>query len=173
MNGKKAAQRKKLQAGDSVKLFLAEDTIEKFIEQKHTVRKRLPGHMPEVIYEDADVLLLNKPAGMFVTKANPSDVSGSGLYYGISAAPGRRVTETDLRRISSLESVIGWTGIHPDLLQQVKSCESAGVKPGLSRPDIPQVLPLSGKRKGRQADPSERLSEERSPDEPGYGNTRV
>ena len=64
LNGKKAAGKEKLQAGDSVKLFLAEDTIEKFIEQKHTVRKRLPGHMPEVIYEDTDVLLLNKPAGM-------------------------------------------------------------------------------------------------------------
>ena len=71
LNGKKAAGKEKLQAGDSVKLFLAEDTIEK----KHTVRKRLPGHMPEVIYEDADVLLLNKPAGMLSQKANPSDVS--------------------------------------------------------------------------------------------------
>ena len=57
LNGKKAAGKEKLQAGDSVKLFLAEDTIEKFIEQKHTVRKRLPGHMPEVIYEDAELSL--------------------------------------------------------------------------------------------------------------------
>lgn len=75
LNGKKAVGKEKLQAGDSVKLFLAEDTIEKFIEQKKTVRKKLPGRMPEVIYEDADILLLNKPAGMLSQKANPSDVS--------------------------------------------------------------------------------------------------
>lgn len=95
LNGKKAAGKEKLQAGDSVKLFLAEDTIEKFIEQKHTVRKRLPGHMPEVIYEDADVLLLNKPAGMLSQKANPSDVSVVDYITEYLLRSGQ-VTETDL-----------------------------------------------------------------------------
>ncbi len=75
LNGKKAAGKEKLQAGDSVKLFLAEETIEKFIEQKQTTCKKLPGHMPEVIYEDADILLLNKPVGMLSQKADPSDIS--------------------------------------------------------------------------------------------------
>ena len=56
MNGKKAAGKEKLQAGDSVKLFLAEDTIEKFIEQRNILYGRdFRAHMPEVIYEDADV----------------------------------------------------------------------------------------------------------------------
>ena len=112
MNGKKAAGKEKLQAGDSVKLFLAEDTIEKFIEQKHTVRKRLPGHMPEVIYEDADVLLLNKPAGMLSQKAKWI------ILRNICCGADRLLKQIFIRFI--LESVTGWTGIHPDLLQRVR-----------------------------------------------------
>lgn len=95
LNGKKAAGREKLHAGDSVKLFLAEDTIEKFIERKQQAWKKLPGHMPEVIYEDADILLLNKPSGMLSQKASPSDVSVVD-YITDYLLESRQLTETDL-----------------------------------------------------------------------------
>lgn len=77
LNGKKATGNEKLKKGDQVKLFLAEDTIEKFagkgkIEHK---KKKLPGISMPVLYEDADVLMYNKPAGLLSQKAKPSDVS--------------------------------------------------------------------------------------------------
>lgn len=89
LNGKKMQGNEILQLGDEVTLFLAEDTIEKF--QGHAANamtKRLrsdESDRPElrsgkkekldIIYEDEDILLINKPAGMLSQKARPEDVS--------------------------------------------------------------------------------------------------
>lgn len=75
LNGKKATGQEKLNIGDSVKLFLSDETIEKF-----SVRESRPvftGHTEklEILYEDADLLLLNKPVGMLSQKAKETDVS--------------------------------------------------------------------------------------------------
>ena len=72
LNGKKATGKEKLNKGDSVKLFLAEDTIEKF-SGKTTVK--LTDKKLNIIYEDDNILLINKPAGMLSQKAKPEDVS--------------------------------------------------------------------------------------------------
>lgn len=74
--------------------------------------------MPEVIYDDADVLLLNKPAGMLSQKANPSDVSVVDYITEYVPRSGQ-VFETDLHTFHP-GTVTGWTGIHPDLLQRVR-----------------------------------------------------
>ena len=86
LNGKKAEGSEKLAVGDEVKLFLAEDTIEKFSEpvsglqgiKKDTIRKEsspreLP--FPEILYEDENVLIFNKPAGMLSQKADREEAS--------------------------------------------------------------------------------------------------
>ena len=72
LNGKKATGKEQLKNGDVVKLFLADDTIKKFQSQKKVDTGF--SHI-RVIYEDEQVLLLNKPAGMLSQKAKPSDVS--------------------------------------------------------------------------------------------------
>lgn len=73
LNGKKAEGNEKLQPGDEIKLFLSEETIAAFQELPKLSpikEERLP-----IVYEDAHILLINKPAGMLSQKAAPSDVS--------------------------------------------------------------------------------------------------
>ncbi len=72
LNGKKADGSEKLNVGDEVKLFLADETIEKFSEVKITV---IDKPKLDVIYENKHVLIINKPQGMLSQKAKDSDVS--------------------------------------------------------------------------------------------------
>lgn len=79
LNGRKAAGNERLQEGDTVTLFLAEDTVEKFREGKGS-SFRMTGQekklaMPPVIYEDEELLVFNKPQGMLSQKAGKEDVS--------------------------------------------------------------------------------------------------
>lgn len=74
LNGKKATGSEILNVGDEIKLFLSDETIEKF--QGKTVTE-YPTADLDVIYEDEHVIFLNKPAGMLSQKAddqNPSMV---------------------------------------------------------------------------------------------------
>ncbi len=71
LNGKKAGGGEKISAGDSVKLFLADETIEKF----SAAQRRKASARLDIIYEDSHVLLINKPAGMLSQKAKPRDDS--------------------------------------------------------------------------------------------------
>lgn len=71
LNGKKATGNEKLEVGDQIKLFLADETIEKF--SKITVQKT--DKMLELIYEDENILLINKPVGMLSQKAEANDES--------------------------------------------------------------------------------------------------
>lgn len=71
LNGKKATGNEKLEVGDSIKLFLADETIEKF--SKVTVQKTK--QKLDVIYEDENILLINKPVGMLSQKAEAKDES--------------------------------------------------------------------------------------------------
>ncbi len=71
LNGKKADGSEKTSVGDEVKLFLAEETIEKF----SGVEIPAAHGKLEVLYEDSHILLINKPCGMLSQRAKPSDVS--------------------------------------------------------------------------------------------------
>ncbi|WP_434309034.1 RluA family pseudouridine synthase [Hominifimenecus sp. rT4P-3] len=74
LNGKRADGSERLAAGDCLRLFLSDETIQKFRgasvpEAVHRAEK-LP-----ILYEDDQVLFFNKPAGMLSQKAKPEDVS--------------------------------------------------------------------------------------------------
>lgn len=78
LNGKKASGNELLSQGDVVKLFLADETIEKFSCIQKTPVQKSGGHQDvklDIIYEDAHTLFINKPAGMLSQKAKPEDVS--------------------------------------------------------------------------------------------------
>lgn len=72
LNGRRCEGPELLKTGDTVKLFLADETIEKFSEvQVQKVKKtRL-----DILYEDRDILLVNKPSGMLSQKAKEGDES--------------------------------------------------------------------------------------------------
>ncbi len=65
-----------LRPGDQISLFLSEETLGKF-QKKETgwENRKIPEISLSVLYEDADVLFLNKPAGMLSQKAKQEDVS--------------------------------------------------------------------------------------------------
>ena len=78
LNGKKAEGKEILCAGDTVKLFLSDDTIQNFSVQKEYIPPKTAGMdmpKPDIIYEDAHTLFINKPVGMLSQKARPDDVS--------------------------------------------------------------------------------------------------
>lgn len=80
LNGRKADGTEKLTEGDAVKLFFSEETYEKFAgsEKTEAFYENLKGlKVLPVVYEDADVLIVNKPSGMLSQKAESTDVSAN------------------------------------------------------------------------------------------------
>lgn len=72
LNGKRCEGSEKLAEGDEIKLFLSDETIEKFSEVKLQAVKKVKLSM---IYEDEHIALINKPAGMLSQKAKETDES--------------------------------------------------------------------------------------------------
>lgn len=92
LNGKKCTGNEKLEKQDIVKIFLADDTFEKFSGQKIHANSQGKQELSEefihqykkayqsiknisVVYEDENILVLNKPAGVLSQKAGPDDIS--------------------------------------------------------------------------------------------------
>ena len=75
LNGKKCTGNEKLKPGDSIKLFFSDETIEKFSAETYVTPKKEKINMLPIIYEDEQVLLMNKPVGVLSQKAKDSDVS--------------------------------------------------------------------------------------------------
>ncbi len=83
LNGKKADGREILCLDDEVKLFLADDTFEKFggksihnppdITQYKQAYHKL--YALKIMYEDDNILIVNKPAGILSQKSKPDDMS--------------------------------------------------------------------------------------------------
>ena len=74
LNGKKAQGNEKLEPGDKVVLFFSEETLEKFCGDSPENKRKRQADFP-IIYEDDQILLINKPAGLLSQKAKPEDVS--------------------------------------------------------------------------------------------------
>lgn len=72
LNGLKCDGSERLAEGDEIKLFLADDTIEKFSDVKINPVKKVD---LSIIYEDEHILLINKPSGMLSQKAAEKDES--------------------------------------------------------------------------------------------------
>lgn len=100
LNGRKAAGTEKLAEGDVIRLYFADETLRKFMGeasdagnavnsaaaaaagiqekgggQTASLLRRYPEKHLDILYEDDNVLLVNKPAGMLSQKSRPSDVS--------------------------------------------------------------------------------------------------
>lgn len=101
LNGKKASGNEKLVEGDSIKLFMSEETIEKFKGsavnvpvQKHSLNNSFDIRK-NIIYENEDILLLNKPAGVLSQKSVPQDVSVNEMIIDYLLAE-KKLTENEL-----------------------------------------------------------------------------
>lgn len=91
LNGKKADGSEKLKQGDVIRLYLSDETLEKFREEDRSYPV-WPGL--EIVYEDRQVLMVNKPAGMLSQKAAPEDVSLNEYLVGYLLAGGQVTRES-------------------------------------------------------------------------------
>ena len=72
LNGRKATGNEKLNTGDQIRLFLSDETFSKFSQQEQTARAVTD---LDIIYEDTDILLINKPVGMLSQPADDKEPS--------------------------------------------------------------------------------------------------
>ncbi len=72
LNGKKADGSEKTELNDEIRLFLSEDTISNFSECFNATAVE---HEFETIFEDKNILVVNKPAGLLSQKAASTDIS--------------------------------------------------------------------------------------------------
>ncbi len=80
LNGKKADGSEKLAAGDRIAVFFSDDTFAKMrgVNQSNGEFEslgRIPHRNVHVIYEDENIIGVNKPAGILSQKSVPSDIS--------------------------------------------------------------------------------------------------
>ncbi len=73
LNGKKSDGKDKLKEDDTIKVFMADETIAKF-RGNELLEIAKPIDL-EIIHEDENVVFINKPSGMLSQKATDSDVS--------------------------------------------------------------------------------------------------
>lgn len=97
LNGKKADGTEKLSAGDEIQLFFSEETLQKFTGEGASVQvTRFPQKDLHILFEDEDVLIINKPAGELSQKAEAKDVSMNEYALGYLQATGA-ITEESLK----------------------------------------------------------------------------
>lgn len=84
LNDKKASGSEKLNQNDNVKMYFSEETYQKFTaspgerKPEKELRELKPDRLPfQILYEDEDVLMINKPAGMLSQKAKQEDISAN------------------------------------------------------------------------------------------------
>lgn len=93
LNGKKSDGKDVLQAGDKIAFFFAKDTYDKFrgieCDGKQNfiadeVYRKAYRSFPkmEVVYEDNQILIVNKPVGVLSQKAKPTDFSANEWVIG-------------------------------------------------------------------------------------------
>ena len=75
LNGAKAKGDERVKAGDVIKLFLSDDTISGFQKAKAAPVRIRSAFRPDIIYEDENIIIANKPAGMLSQKAKEDDIS--------------------------------------------------------------------------------------------------
>lgn len=81
LNGKKSDGSDILSAGDVIKIFMTDETILKFQSVKESGQVKdikedtLYKKMPDIIYEDKNIIIANKPKGMLSQKAEVRDAS--------------------------------------------------------------------------------------------------
>lgn len=100
LNGTKATGAEQLKLGDQVSLYISDETFDKFSHKTGQIVEQLKHiqSMPvfEIIYEDDDILIINKPAGMLSQKANPKDISANEHIIRYLMENGK-ITEEELR----------------------------------------------------------------------------
>lgn len=96
VNGRKAAGNEVLSCGDTVRIFFSDETFRKMAGgEVHVSLPAESAFSPEILYEDADLLAVNKPAGMLSQRDSSGRASINELLIGWMLET-NRCTEEDL-----------------------------------------------------------------------------
>ncbi len=85
LNGKKSDGTERLQTGDVIRFFFSDETFLMFsgkaVPAKSYEHQKIPvlDHN-NILYEDKDILLYNKPSGLLSQKAEPKDISLNEMF---------------------------------------------------------------------------------------------
>lgn len=90
LNGKKSEGKEMLQPGDIVKIFFQEETMQKFMASDAIISKEAKEYKDafdslkgiSVLFENDDILVVNKPQGILSQKAVPTDMSLNEWFIG-------------------------------------------------------------------------------------------
>mgnify|MGYP002563256286 CR=1 FL=1 len=99
LNGKKTDGTECLKPGDTIRIFFAEETFLKFsgtdtqAEKKQGLTQAHALQKERILYEDANILLYNKPAGLLSQKAEPDDVSVNEMFLAYLLQEGKLTQE--------------------------------------------------------------------------------
>lgn len=74
LNDVKASGKELLTKGDSVKLYFSDETYEKFT-KRSVSNVNIEAKMPPIIYEDDDIMIVDKPSGMLSQRSTGTDIS--------------------------------------------------------------------------------------------------
>lgn len=96
LNDKKADGSQKLREGDRVKLYVSEETFLKFASPREgedafsdLPKVRLEKLPFSILYENEDILIIDKPSGMLSQKARPGDISANEYILAYLRASGK------------------------------------------------------------------------------------
>ena len=99
LNDKKCLGNEILKEADSLKLFLSDETITSFKSSditNFTANKKHVSFVPDIIYEDDNIMLVNKPVGLLSQKSKAEDESINELLINYCFESGR-INKDDLR----------------------------------------------------------------------------
>lgn len=100
LNDKKSDGKNLISDGDVIKIYMADETLNKFTKQNIEVlnenNNAIFHSKIDIIYEDDNILLINKPVGLLSQKSVPSDISANELCISYLVSKGE-VTEDSLR----------------------------------------------------------------------------
>ena len=97
LNEKKADGNERVKTGDVIKLYLSDETFEGFGGVVQSEGATPDPHFKKmIIYEDDDIMLIDKPAGMLSQKAEAADVSVNVLMIGYLLEEGK-ISEEGLK----------------------------------------------------------------------------
>ncbi len=74
LNENKATGSEILKEGDCIKIYLSDETFDKFSLPANEIAD-VSSMMPGIVYEDDDLLLVNKPSGMLTQRSEADDIS--------------------------------------------------------------------------------------------------
>ena len=87
-NKAKMTGREQVKKGDKIQVFFSEETLQKFMQDPEVLQaeyellKKLPMEGIQVVYEDEDILLADKPYNMLSQKAKENDFSANEYLLG-------------------------------------------------------------------------------------------